>query len=232
VRIWVVLIFLGLAMPAVAADSDLQQWTTVHLSHQGPERLEFSFFGQQRWDDDVTHSNSQLLGPSVHYKLSERWRLGLGYTYWRKPSASSEHQPWQELVFADRYGDLSLGHRLRVEQRFVNGISGPIWRGRYRLHGALPLGDTPWYLVAADEVFVNLNDRDTGPADGFEQNRLSGGFGLHLGSYVRTELGYTWRYEDERGDSNRSDHVITLNFFFKTRAKKPPQQPHPRESHH
>jgi hypothetical protein len=66
---------------------------------------------------------------------------------------------------------------------------------------------------------------------GFEQNRLQGGIGVHLGGHVRVEAGYTWRFQDERRKTNRSDHIIGLNLFFTTKAKPPPPHPAPHEAH-
>ena len=119
-----------------------------------------------------------------------------------------------------------------ISQGSPHQWTGMIARTRYRLHAAHPLGSTPWYLVGSDEVFVNLNNQGEGPVSGFEQNRLFTGVGVHLGGHLRAELGYLWRWERKRSGPDRSDHVISVNLFFDTRAKPSPRTPSLDESHH
>ena len=133
--------------------------------------------------------------------------------------------------FALQPGDLIMGNRVRIEERWGDSLDGVLVRARYRLRCAHPLGTSPAYRIASNEVFVNLNDKRAGPVRGFEQNRLFGGVGLHVGSHVRVELGYHWRTLDRRDRGGRDDHVIAFNLFFDTYRKLTPV-PAGREAHH
>ena len=233
----ITLVWIGVAAactaPAAAeTESDTQQWTTVRINHPIGDRWAVSLLSQVRFDDDVSDYKSVTLKPAVHVAFAQNWHLGLGYKYQDKNGGSVEHAAWQEAAFAPSFGKLALGHRLRLEERFIEGIGGVIARSRFRLRAAHPLWSSPWYLVGSEEVFVNLNSRGEGPVSGFEQNRLFAGLGVHLRGHVRAELGYLWRFQCERSGPDRSDHVISLNLLFDTRAKPAPLHPAPGEMHY
>ena len=118
-----------------------------------------------------------------------------------------------------RISDLTLGHRLRIEERFIEDVSGVVVRMRYRLRTAYPETDSRWYLVISDEVFANLNERGAGPAGGFEQNRLFGGVGFHPTARLRVEAGYQWRHLERRELPSRTDHVIAIALFYDTMGR-------------
>ena len=223
----------ALTAPAAAdTESDTQQWTSIRINHPIGEGWAVSLKSQVRFDDDVSEYKSVYLKPAVHVSFASHWHLGLGYKFEDKHGGSDEHAAWQEAAFTHSLGKLTLGHRLRLEERFLEGIGGVIARSRFRLKAAHPLWSSPWYLVGSEEVFVNLNSQGEGPVSGFEQNRLFAGLGVHLGRHLRAELGYLWRFERERSGLDRSDHVISLNLFFRTRAKPSPLHPTPREMHY
>jgi hypothetical protein len=233
----ITLVWIGVAAactaPAAAdTESDVQQWTSVRINHPIGDRWAVSLASEVRFDDDVSDYKSFSLKPAVHVAFARHWHLGLGYKYEDKDGGSDEQAAWQEAAFAQSFGKLALGHRLRLEERFIEGIGGVIARSRYRLKAAHPLWSSPWYLVGSEEVLVNLNNQGEGPVSGFEQNRLFAGLGLHLGRHVRAELGYLWRFERERSGPDRSDHIISLSLFFDTRAKLLPLHPAPHELHH
>lgn len=219
-----------LACPARATDSDGQLWSTGRINHPIGERFDLSFLAQGRFSDDIGESDAWLLRPALGYRLWESVWLGVGYDYFRLVGRGDENRFWQEVALPLRFGDFIMGNRLRIEQRWIEGASGVVARARYRIRCAHPIASTPAYLVFANEVFVNLNDRGQGPKQGFEQNRLGAGLGFHLGPHVRAEVGYQWRYLDGRS-ADRNDHILAINLFLDTRGKKK-AVPVPQEAHH
>ena len=142
------------AAPAAAdTESDTQQWTTLKINHPIGDRWAVSLWSQVRFDDDVSDYNSVHIRPAVHLAVAPRWHLGVGYNYWDKHKSDDEHWAWQEVSFAQPFGKLALGHRLKLEERFIGDISGVVWRTRYRLHAAHPLGNSRWNLLGAEDVF-------------------------------------------------------------------------------
>jgi hypothetical protein len=111
-------------------------------------------------------------------------------------------------------------HRVRLDERFVEGVDPTIFRFRYRLSTSHPFGDSAWYGLASDEVFANLNDDDEGPVSGFEQNRFRLGVGRRLFGRLRVEGGYEFQYARRRGNPDEFRHVVFLEFSLSTGNRK------------
>ncbi len=203
---------------ARAIESDGQLWATGRINHPVSESFSLSFLAQGRFADDIGTTQAWLLRPALHYQLWEAVWLSAGYDYLRFVGVTEENRFWQQVGLPLRFGGLVLGNRLRIEQRWIGGISGVVARLRYRIRSAHPIGDSPFYLVFTNELYLNLNGVAPGPKQGFEQNFLGGGLGLHLGPYVRAEVGYLWRYLSTRS-FERQDHLLVLNLFIETRGK-------------
>ena len=59
----------------------------------------------------------------------------------------ANHSAQPQSAAVTRISDLTLGHRLRIEERFIEGVSGVVVRMRYRLRTAYPETDSRWYLI-------------------------------------------------------------------------------------
>ena len=137
------------------------------------------------------------------------------------PTALPEHRLYQELALADPSGPLRVGHRLRVEERWMRPAPEAAFRFaprlRYQLRlvlplhrgGKLPTGAT--YLVGADEVFATLGQ----PSDRsfLEENRLSGGLGCRLSAALSAEISYLHQTQADDalgGSHSRNAWLLTL----------------------
>ncbi|MBW1685998.1 MAG: DUF2490 domain-containing protein [Deltaproteobacteria bacterium] len=103
-----------------------------------------------------------------------------------------------------------------LEQRIIEDPSEVIVRLRYRLGLTFPLSDK-WYVTGSNEVFVNFNDKETGPLDGFERNWLRGLVGYQFNRHLKLELGYHWAYLRRRGIPDLNQHALMLNIPISTR---------------
>jgi len=110
---------------------------------------------------------------------------------------SGESRIYQEFLLPQRIGTrVNLRHRLRFEQRWVEGFDFRT-RFRYALFLTVPLGDPELrpgslYLSVYDEVFIN-GQRDVGDrlqVEYFDRNRLYGGLGYVLTDGLNAQLGY------------------------------------------
>ncbi|SHI95327.1 Protein of unknown function [Hymenobacter daecheongensis DSM 21074] len=148
------------------------------------------------------------------YQLRPRLVLGGGYThltthvYGDYPTADTgvpfpEHRAYQDAQLSDTLGRLTLGQRVRLEQRWIGqlpetgGRAVQHWqyqsRIRYQLAATLPLQGPrldagEWYLTGFDEVFLSFG-RHVGSSV-FNQNRLAGGVGFQVRDNFRLELLY------------------------------------------
>lgn len=160
------------------------------------------------------HAQQSLARVGVNYKLHERLTLTVGYglihtySYGELPIARlnnageaqtfAEHRIYQDASLTDKVGKLEIGHRFRLEQRYValfydtenNHIAGK-WRlfnrFRYRLRLAYPLTEK-WYAHGYNELFIGFG-KDVG-YNIFDQNRINVGLGYKLNKQAKIEAGY------------------------------------------
>jgi len=209
-----------------AIDSDFQLWSVGRVHHAVNEDWSISFMARGRFDEDVSHSKDYLLRPYASWTLVDdvpfidSLTVMAGYDYLQSFDGRDEHRPWQSAHHAVEHEKLRLVHRVRIDERFIEGVDPTIFRFRYRLSTSHPFGDSAWYGFASDEVFANLNDDDEGPVDGFEQNRLRLGVGRHVFGRLRVEGGYEFQYAKRRANPNEFRHVVFLEFSLSTGNRK------------
>lgn len=206
--------------PAIAAESDTQQWTTATIKYEINRDVSASLTSRIRFDDDISHKKDLLVRPGLAVKATPNLTLGLGYDHLHAfPSSSrDENRLWQSMSLEHRLSKPALSSRLRLDERFIEGISGVILRARYRLRATYELADGPWYLAGSDEVFANLNSKGEGPVGGFEQNRLFLGLGREIVGHLKLEMGYQWGYQERRSEDLLT-HSILVNFSIRTGGK-------------
>lgn len=204
-------------------DRDFQNWDVVRITAPIGERWLVSLQNEVRIADNVTSLDEYIFKLYAHYKFSKKVGLSFGYKFIDRPNASNEQDPWAEVFFPHTYNKWQVSHDVRFEARFYQGISGILPRVRYLFNWSVQLGDSFMYATGFGAVRFNLAEKNTGPVAGFEQVRVYGGLGFHLGWFTRLELGYLYRYEVSRDAPDFSDNVIHANLFFsiKRKSKKP-----------
>tara|TARA_B100001142_G_scaffold121914_1_gene123845 strand:+ start:18541 stop:19110 length:570 start_codon:yes stop_codon:yes gene_type:complete len=135
-----------------------------------------------------------LLRTGLGYTLRDKnQNLLLGYGYILSENYNdldektpiNEHRIFQQFISKQTINDFKLGHRFRLEQRFIE--SEFKIRFRYFLNARLPLkigGNNRFYLSGYNEFFLSFEE------DFFDRNRLYGGIGYKLSEGINLELGY------------------------------------------
>tara|TARA_B100000767_G_C19765057_1_gene537136 strand:- start:698 stop:1366 length:669 start_codon:yes stop_codon:yes gene_type:complete len=185
-----------LAIPNLlkAQQSDLGNW----LIYIGSKKINQNW----NWHHEIQHRNYNTFGDLEQLLL----RTGLGYTFSNKnqnlllgygyilsenyndldqTTTVNEHRIFQQFISKQRINYLKLGHRFRLEQRFIE--SEFKMRFRYFLNARLPLKigrENKFYLSGYNEVFLSLEE------EFFDRNRLYGGVGYKLSEGINLELGY------------------------------------------
>jgi hypothetical protein len=209
-----------------ATENDFQLWPVGRIHHAIDENWSISFMARGRFDEDASHSKDYMLRPYVSWTIVDdvpfvdSLTVMAGYDYLHSFDGRDEHRAWQSAHHAVEHKRIRLVHRVRIDERFVEGVDPTIFRFRYRLSTSHPFGDSKWYGFASDEVFVSLNDDDEGPVDGFEQNRARLGVGRHVFGRLRVEGGYEFQYARRRTNPNEFRHVAFLEFSLSTGNKK------------
>jgi len=217
-KIKMVVLVLGLVLPfsAQSQDSNFGNW----LIYIGSKKL------NEKWNihNEVQYRNYNAIGDLEQLLL----RTGLGYTFNDGKNnlllgygyilsenyldnntdkvSVNEHRIFQQFTSKQKIGIVSLSHRYRFEQRFVE--SNYKMRFRYFLAINVPLTkkeDNNIYLSAYNEIFLNTE------SSVFDRNRLYGGLGYHINKNIKLEAGYMNQFFES---SNRDQfNIITFVNF-------------------
>jgi hypothetical protein len=181
----------------VAQDSDFGNWLIYIGSKKVNSQWNIHNEVQYRNYDAVGDLEQLLLRTGVGYNLSENnHNLLLGYGYilsqnylsdTQEKTDVNEHRIFQQFTSKQSVGVVSLTHRYRFEQRFVEADYK--MRLRYFLAAKIPLqktesGVSKLYLSAYNEVFLNTKSAV------FDRNRVYTGVGYQLTKNIRMEAGY------------------------------------------
>lgn len=188
-----------LMLPSVVAaqDSDFGNWLIYIGSKKVNSQWNIHNEVQYRNYDAVGDLEQLLLRTGVGYNFSENnHNLLLGYGYissenyvadTQDKTSVNEHRIFQQFTSKQSVGVVSLTHRYRFEQRFVEADYK--MRLRYFLAAKIPLqktesGVSKLYLSAYNEVFLNTKSAV------FDRNRVYTGVGYQLTKNIRMEAGY------------------------------------------
>jgi hypothetical protein len=218
---------LGLPAAALASESDIQLWPSVALNHGLGDHFGAHFLARARFDDDVSETKDYLLRPFVTWRPNDAVTLDLGYDYLHSFTSSSENRVWQAAQHQFKWHEFDVSNRIRLGQRFVEGVDGVVVRLRYRLRAAHPLWSSRFYWAISNEVLANVNDRGEGPPHGFEQNRLRFALGARFSNGLRVESGYEYQYVHSRNGTNTNTHTFLIELSLDTGSRPlRPWHPH------
>lgn len=201
-----------------AQDSNFGNW----LIYIGSKKL------NQKWNlhHEIQHRNYNAVGDLEQLLL----RTGLGYTFNEGKNnvllgygyilsenyigntddkmSVNEHRIFQQFISKQKVGNVSLSHRYRFEQRFVE--SDFKMRFRYFLALKVPFKNkekenSKLYLSAYNEIFLNTKSSI------FDRNRVYVGLGYNLSKHIRIEAGYMNQFF-ETGGRDQFNLITFVNF--------------------
>ena len=182
---------------SIAQSSDFGNWLIYIGNKKVNSKWNIHNEVQYRNYDAIGDLEQLLRRTGLGYNLSENNHnllLGYGYILSQNYIADTqnkmdvnEHRIFQQFTSKQNVGSVSLSHRYRFEQRFVE--SDFKMRLRYFLAFKVPIlktetSPTKLYLSAYNEVFLNTE------SDVFDRNRVYVGLGYQLNKNVRIETGY------------------------------------------
>ncbi len=197
IRFKILLLAITLPLFSFSQESDLGNWINYFGSKKLSETLNFHHEIQYRNYNAIGDLEQLLIRTGIGYNLTEgNNNLLLGYGFINSQNyvadtedkvAVDEHRIFQQFITKQNIGRLSVQHRYRFEQRFIE--SDFRLRYRYFLSLNLPLNnsemiDNTWYLSAYNEIFIN------GKNTFFDRNRVYAGLGHKFNNVVRLELAY------------------------------------------
>jgi hypothetical protein len=211
------------------------------------EKFTFFFDAQLRSNDNWVHPETFIFRPAIGYALNKNTILSLGVaavTNWRElfytgpadeeitiRDGVSDNRIWQQLVVNKKYGNSTLQHRLRLEERGLGmlELEGEEIvvkdrkfnaRFRYFTRWIKPFAPTTnfqkgTYLALQNEFFFNVIGAQYANNKLFDQSRSYGGFGYRLSKEFDVELGYMLQFVDVNNRQKFINHIAQVTTFLR-----------------
>ncbi|MCW5823942.1 MAG: DUF2490 domain-containing protein [Cyanobacteria bacterium TGS_CYA1] len=211
------MLMLGVTKPSYAGiEHDLQLWTPVTLDARLYRNLRGYLEINPRIGDNITQMSQLLIRPALQYRVNEGCSLFAGYlwgTTYLNGDVLHEHRLWEQVLFDKDIKRFSIINRTRLEQRMFPHLADTGNRLRHMLKLEYDL-NSKLYLVASDELFVNLNSVKNGPQAGIDQNRIFAGVGLRPLKRTRIEAGYQYQWINRTDQFDQGNHAILIQTFI------------------
>ena len=203
------------ADPAVA-ESEFQQWLSVSAKSDLAESIAVQGEISARFGDErgglYQLDTSLLLG----YRLTDKVTAWAGYVHNANYAAANVvaiERRAREQITIDNFmslGTAKFSTRMRLEQRWRDGVEGVGWRARPQLKVAVPLGSkaAPTLNVSA-EPFINLNTTGFQSTPGLDRVRSVVSLTMPVSPAVRVEAGYLNQHRFIRRGEDRYEHALT-----------------------
>ncbi|MCK7589325.1 DUF2490 domain-containing protein [Subsaxibacter sp. CAU 1640] len=188
---------------STAQDSNFGNWLIYFGNKQFNQKWNLHHEVQYRNYNVIGDLEQLLLRTGLGYNLSDDTNILLGYGYILSENyigdtddkvSVNEHRIYQQFISKQKVIGISMQHRYRFEQRFLEDDFK--MRFRYFLGLNIPLSNketNKFYLSAYNEIFLNTKSSI------FDRNRLYGGLGYRINSNVRVEAGYMNQFFETSG---------------------------------
>lgn len=212
IKIAALTFMLTLPVLSIAQDSNIGNWLIYFGNKKFNNKWNLHHEIQYRNYNFIGDLEQLLLRTGLGYNLSENNNILIGYGYILSENyigetndkvQVNEHRIYQQFISKQQFKGISLQHRYRFEQRFVEDDFK--LRFRYFLGINIPLSKketNKYYLSAYNEIFLNTKTSI------FDRNRLYGAIGYKLNSNIRFELGYMNQFFE----TNSRDQINIVSF--------------------
>ena len=190
-KILYVLAFMLVSVSVQGQESGPGNWLIYIGSKQLNSKWNLHHEIQYRNYNVIGDLEQLLIRTGLGYNIGSRSNVLLGYGYINSENFTGngdeqitveEHRIFQQFITKQNIGKVTLQHRYRFEQRFVE--SDFKTRFRYFLGMNIPFKNPKYYLSAYNEIFLN------GQSNVFDRNRIYGGLGYKVSKGIKVELGY------------------------------------------
>jgi hypothetical protein len=206
-----IVVVLCAAAPA-SAKSDDQLWTNLNATVKLGDHWRLSEEGTIRFSDKRNGLYEVESNTLLGYRLNKIVTLWAGYTHNPQYAAGDftvmEHRAREQVTFDGfaKLGGGKLNGRIRLEQRWRNGVDGTGWRVRPYLKYSLPIaGKTA--LNLSSEPFFNLDTTPFQRKPGLDRVRNLVTISTPLIKSVTGEVGYMNQHGFVSGGPDTSDNI-------------------------
>lgn len=241
------ILFLFFHLQSNAQQTRQSGWAMSMNTFKLNEKFTFFFDSQLRSNDNWIKPETFIFRPAIGYAINKQTTISLGYAVvinWREllyvsPADAdktvrdgvSDNRIWQQLVINKPYGNSTLQHRLRLEERLLSTLTTDgeriikndpklNVRFRYFTRWIKPLKQTTsfqkgTYLALQNEFFFNTIGAQFANNKFFDQSRTYGGLGYRVSKEFDLELGYMLQLVVPRNGSNITNHIAQLTTFLR-----------------
>ncbi|MGA1852299.1 DUF2490 domain-containing protein [Sphingobium sp. HT1-2] len=217
-------LFALMALPATAhASEDEQLWTTTSATVKLSDHWRLQQEIVARFSNDRNGLYEVESNTLVGYKLDKQVTVWAGYTHDPQYDGGDftvmEHRVREQVTVDNilKLGPVSVSARMRMEQRWREGIDGTAWRLRPYVKLTMPFkegGKTA--LILSHESFIDLNKTNFQRVQGEERMRNLIAITTPLAKNVNVEIGYLHQhgFRPDADDSNDNVASLSLSFSF------------------
>jgi hypothetical protein len=203
----------ALVTPAAAwATDDGQLWTNANATVKLSDRWRLSEEMTVRFSDNKNGLYELESNTLLGYRFNKIVTFWAGYTHNPQYSAGHftrmEHRAREQVTFDSfaKLGSGKLSGRLRMEQRWREGLDGTGWRLRPYLKYSMPLQGKV-NLNLSSEPFINFNTTSFQAKKGLDRVRNLVTVSIPVSKKVTGEVGYMNQHLFLSGQPDESDHV-------------------------
>lgn len=219
-KILLLLILTACTVVAYTQTNVLGGWYFVNLNYHINQKIFVYSEVQTRSQHVLDDFYYQELKAGLGYNFSHNKTVFLGFgnynafTYpgnYKKPIVTNENRIWEQFIITNNVSRIYMEHRLRIEQRWVNGDY--LNRFRYRLALSIPINhikmeDRTLFPALFDEVFFT----DKEPV--FIRNRFFGGAGYRFSKSVTIQAGFLRQSDFSSGGKSSGKNFILTSVSF------------------
>jgi hypothetical protein len=203
----------ALSIPTAASPrSDEQAWATGSATVKVSDRWRISQEMTVRTSDARNGIYEAESSTMLGYKLNDHVTLAAGYThdpqYAGGRFTAMEHRAREQATFDTiaQIGPARLSARVRLEQRWREGVDGTGWRLRPYVKVSLPVAGKV-ALNLSSEPFFNLNRTPFQRSGGLDKVRNLLSLSAPLSKTLSGEAGYMNQHGFVRGGPDTSDNI-------------------------
>lgn len=220
-RLRSIIFLIALSAPAaVSATTDDQVWTTAsaNVKIAGPWRISEELTG--RFSDNKNGLYEVEANTLLGYQLNKVVTFWAGYTHDPQYSGGDftrmEHRAREQVTFDNftKLGSGKLSARIRLEQRWREGLDGTGWRMRPYVKYSLPIKGKV-ALNLSSEPFINLNTTSFQTKSGLDRVRNLATVSVPLSKTLTGEAGYMNQHLFISGGPDESDNIAYFALSFK-----------------
>lgn len=229
---------LGVCSAQTVTKGDVNTWFLLVNRFYLSDKFAFSNELHERTGSFLSNQGTIIIRPSIDYALNEHVELSAGYSFVRsspyapysQPIAKNEHNVWEQAMLKSAVGKVTIQHRFRFEQRFIQHIDAPTKPGetfmlngtdyanrfRYRFILSFDIlktnnGKSSIFFNGFDELWINQSDNFM--PNSFARNWIYTGLGYKFNKDFNIQLAHMHQYDAAGGNNFISSSIIQLSVF-------------------